>query len=130
MVASEGEVGGAVSGAGSFTLDGKSMLQFESSVGAKQTITLNGKDEIALNEAQEFHALIAAFGTGDSIDAMNFARGSTTWSFLENGAHTLATITLKDGADVAHFHLSGDYVKSDFTVRPDAAGTGTLIKFV
>ena len=29
-----------------------------------------------------------------------------------------------------HFHLSGNYVKSDFSIGADVAGTGTLIKFV
>jgi hypothetical protein len=130
VVVNEGDIDGAVSGAGSFTLDATSTLEFGSSVAAKQTITLDGKDQIALQEAQEFHALIASFGKGDSIDAMNFARGSTTFRFSENSADTLATLTLKDGADVAHFRLSGDYVKSDFKVVADAAGTGTLIKFV
>jgi hypothetical protein len=61
---------------------------------------------------------------------MNFPHGSSTFSFSENRAHTLATLTLADGGDVAHFHLSGDYVRSDFKVGPDIAGTGTLIKFV
>jgi hypothetical protein len=42
----------------------------------------------------------------------------------------MATLTLTDSAEVAHFHLSGDYVRSDFKLGPDAAGTGTLIKFV
>jgi hypothetical protein len=127
------ELGGAVSGTGSFTLDGTSTLQFDSSAGADQTITLDGTDEIALQEAQDFHALIAGFGAGgalDSIDAMNFPHGSSTFSFSENAAHTMATLTLTDGAEVAHFRLSGDYMRSDFKVGPDAAGTGTLIKFV
>jgi hypothetical protein len=126
------ELDGAVAGLGSFTLDA-STLEFDSSVGAKQTIALNGTDKIALKEAQDFHPLIAGFGAGgahDSIDAMNFARSSTKLSFWENSAHTLATLTLTDGADVAHFRLSGDCVRSDFKVSPDIAGTGTIIKFV
>jgi hypothetical protein len=127
------KIGRAVSGKGSFTLDGKSTLQFDSSVGANQTITLDGTDEIALKRAQDFHALIASFGTGgarDSIDAMNFAPGSTRFSSHENSAHTLATLTLTEGAEVVHFHLSGDYVRSDFAVRADAGRTRTLIRFV
>jgi hypothetical protein len=127
------ELGGAVSGTGSFTLDGTSTLEFDSSVAATQTITLDGTDEIALKEAQDFHALIAGFGAGgakDSIDAMDFSRGSSTFTFSENAGHTMATLTLTNGAEVAHFHLSGDYVRSDFKLASDAAGTGTLIKFV
>jgi hypothetical protein len=106
---------------------------------SNQTITLQGTgatspDSIALEDAQAFAALVAVFGAGeqkDSIDAMNFAPPpATTWSFSENAARTLATLTLTDSADVAHLHLSGDYVKSDFSVGPDAGGTGTLINFV
>ncbi|MGB2601952.1 MAG: hypothetical protein WBC78_00045, partial [Candidatus Sulfotelmatobacter sp.] len=121
-------------GTGSDTISGFATLEFDAKVLAGQTVFFTGMGgEFALKEAEDFHALIRSFGAGgahDSIDAMNFVHDATTFSFSENRAHTLATLTLKDGADVAHFDLSGDYVRSDFKVGADIAGTGTLIKFV
>jgi hypothetical protein len=123
-----------ISGTGSDTISGAATLEFDAKVLAGQTVFFTGSaGELALKEAEDFHALIRSFGAGhahDSIDAMNFAHDATTFSFSENRAHTLATLTLKDGADVAHFDLSGDYVRSDFKVGADIAGTGTLITFV
>jgi hypothetical protein len=128
------DFGGGISGTGSETISGAATLEFDANVSAGQTVTFTRSGgELALKEAQDFHALIRSFGAGgahDSIDDRNFPHGSSTFSFAENAAHTLATLTLTDGADVAHFHLSGDYVRSDFKVGPDVAGTGTLIKFV
>jgi hypothetical protein len=125
------DFGGGISGTGSETISGPATLKFDANVSAGQTVTFTGSGgELILKEAQDFHALIKGFGAGgahDSIDAMNFPHGSSTFSFSENSAHTLATLTLTDGADVAHFHLSGDYVRSDFKVGRDIAGT--LIKF-
>ena len=123
-----------ISGTGSDTISGAATLEFDANVSAGQTVFFTRSGcELALKEAEDFHALIRSFGAGgahDTIDAMNFAHDATIFSFSENSSHTLATLTLTDGADVAHFHLSGDYVRSDFKVGADIAGTGTLIRFV
>ena len=106
------ELAGAVSGAGSFSLisydtsyDGSTTanLVFDSSVSAGQTIDESHADqetgavELTLKQAQSFAGTISGFGTGDTIDAANFAAPpTTTLNFVENSAGTGGTLTLHD----------------------------------
>jgi hypothetical protein len=123
------ELAGAVRGVGSFSLSNAD-LQFDASVLVGQTINETGADALTLEEAQNFHATIRGFGTGDTIDAANFLRKATTYNFVENIACTGGTLTLHDSSQslTAHIHLTGDYSHSDFTLARDH-GTGTLVNF-
>jgi hypothetical protein len=57
----------------------------DSSVSAGQTIVESfGANELTLEEAQDFHATISGFGTGDTIDATNFLKTAMTYDFIEN----------------------------------------------
>jgi hypothetical protein len=122
------ELAGAVGGAGSFKLS-NAHLQFDSSVSAGQTINETGADALVLEQAQSFAATIRSFGTGDTIDAANFHRATTTLKFVENLMGTGGTLTLHDGSLTANILMTGDYSKSSFSLAPDS-GTGTLVKFV
>ena len=98
-----------------------------SRVSAGQTIDETGADALTFKLAQDFHATIRGFGTGDTIDAANFLLSGTRLNFVENSGGTGGTLTLHDGSVTAHIQMTGDY-KSDFTLAPDS-GTGTLVKF-
>ena len=71
------ELAGAVGGVGSFSLS-TANLRFNSRVSAGQTIDEIGVDRLTLKQAQNFHATINGFGTGDTIDAANFLLSGTT----------------------------------------------------
>ncbi len=124
------ELAGAVSGAGSFSLNSADLL-FDSSVSAGQTINKLGGGAVGLtlNEAQSFAATISGFGTGDTIDATNFVETATSYSFLENSMGSGGTLTLHDASLTANILMTGDYSNSSFTLAHDS-GTGTLVKFV
>jgi len=120
---------GAVSGTGSFGLEDTN-LQFDSSVSAGQSISdLSGADELTLEQAQSFAGTISGFGTGDTIDAVNFLLSGTTFNFVENSGGTGGTLTLHDASLTANILMTGKYSNSDFTLAPDS-GTGTLVKYV
>jgi hypothetical protein len=130
-IASDTEtLAGAVSGAGSFRLNGAS-LQFDSSVSSGQTITETGADALTLEQAQNFAATISGFGTGDTIDAANLLLSGTTFNFVENSGGTggMLTLTDKSLSLTADILMTGKYSNSDFSLAPDS-GTGTLVKFV
>ena len=135
-----GELAGAVSGKGSFSLfsydsNQSANLVFDSSVSFGQTINYFNDGgypnavELTLGEAQSFAGTISGFGTGDTIDAAKFLLSGTTFNFVENSAGTGGTLTLHDGGLTANIQMTGVYRKSDFTLAPDR-GTGTLVKFV
>jgi hypothetical protein len=69
------------------------------------------------------------FHHGDTIDATNFHRTTTTLNFVENFMGTGGTLTLDDGSLTANIRMTGDYSSSSFSLAPDS-GTGTLVKFV
>jgi hypothetical protein len=120
---------GAVRGSGSINLSNSNLL-FDSSVSAGQKIGERGKDELTLEQAQNFAATISGFGKGDTIDATNFlAPPATTYNFVENSGATGGTLTLTDGSLIANILMKGVYSNSSFSLAPDS-GTGTLVKFV
>jgi hypothetical protein len=126
-----GAVSEAVGKTGSFGLSSAN-LQFDSSVSCGQTINESGADALTLKQAQSFAATISGFGTGDTIDAANFAAPpATTFNFVENSANTGGTLTLTDSSQslTAKILMTGQYSNSDFTLAPDS-GTGTLVEFV
>jgi len=77
----------------------------------------------------DFLGTISGFGTGDTIDATNFAETATSYSFLENSMGTGGTLTLHDASLTANILMTGDYSNKSFSLAPDS-GTGTLVKFV
>jgi hypothetical protein len=128
-IASDTEtLAGAVKGTGSISLS-KATLLFNSSVSAGQTITETGADHLRLKQAQSFDGTISGFGTGDTIDVMNFHKSGTTFHFLENSAGTGGTLTLHDGSLTANILMTGVYSNSNFSLTHDS-GTGTLVHFV
>jgi hypothetical protein len=128
-IASDAEtLAGAVSGTGSISLL-KANLLFESSVSAGQTITETGADHLRLKQAQSFDGTISGFGTGDTIDVMNFHESATIFHFLENSAGAGGTLTLHDGSLTANILMTGVYSNSSFHLTHDS-GAGTLVHFV
>jgi hypothetical protein len=86
-------------------------------------------DHLTLKHAQDFHATIKGFGTGDTIDATNFLKTATAYDFIENLMGTGGTLTLHDAGLTAKIPMIGHYMKSDFALAHDG-GTGTLVKLV
>jgi len=123
------ELAGAIVGTGQFNLFSGAKLQFDSSVGAGETVAFSGADDLALKSTTTFAGTIAGFGTGDTIDALSFALIGTTKKFVENGAGTGGTLTLTNGAQVAHILFSGVYTTASFSLSADAGGHA-LVSFV
>ncbi len=95
-----------------------------------RTITFAGSGgDLAIDNLANFHATIGGYSTGDEFDLGGFSYSSSeTRSFTEAGSLTSGTLTVTDGAQVAHLTLLGSYVTSNFALSNDTHG-GTFVKF-
>ena len=118
----------AVGGTGVIELS-NATLEFGSRVASGQAIRCAQTDEIILKSAATFEAAIAGFHSSDTIDARSFAFGDTHFSYAENASGAAGTLTLTDGARVAHILLRGSYTPASFHFGADTDG-GSLISFV
>jgi hypothetical protein len=65
---------------------------------------------------------ISRFAGGDTVD---FVGAWSLLSFSENASHTMATLTLADGATHHAFTFRGAYAASDFHIATGATTTIT-----
>ena len=118
--------GQAVSGAGTFVLNGDATLDFANVVGTGSTLQfLHSGGTLEAQTLGTFGATIAGFASGDTIDAasVGFVTGTTTVGF-SNG-----TLTVSNATQSASFVLTGSYVASSFQVSADGHG-GTAVVYV
>jgi hypothetical protein len=113
---------GAVTGKGTDTISGASILEFDAAVSSKttvgqQNIGFTGGGTLYLTDPKAFWGETSDFATTDAIDHL----GSWKFSgFSENPAGTLATLTLVSGATKHAFDFVGDYTKGDFKITSGA----------
>ena len=114
---------GAVTGTGTDTISTGATLEFDSTVASGQAIAFSGANAVLdLTDPTGFSGSISGFAKSDTID---FAGSWSLLSVTQNGAGTMSTLTLSNGAasDIVHL-VGGAYAKTDFTL---AAGAGTTI---
>jgi hypothetical protein len=109
---------GAVTGTGTDTISGPSTLEFGSSVAAGQTIAFAGSGStLDLGALQTFSATLSGYdvgGSGGTNDAIQLLGTWTETGFAENGAGTLATLTLFNGTVHESLKFAGDYTSASF----------------
>jgi len=112
--------GGQTIAAGSAVISG--------TAAAGQTISFTGATgDLVLANLPSFGAKIAGMtGTGQKVDLVGFAYNSATESASWSQGTGSGTLTVTDGAQVAHLTLIGTYVTSNFTLSTDGAG-GTFV---
>jgi len=124
---------GAVSGAGTFSLDdGGSTVAFGAKVAATQTIAMASQGAgLTLDDANHFKALIAGFGSRDdqSIDLSGFHDDSLKLRWTEDADGEGGVLHVKDGVSSASLHFEGSYTAASFEHGVDAAGTGAILTF-
>ena len=110
---------GAVTGAGTDTIQNASTLEFDSTLAAGQTVnfsptfgTLDLTDALGYGGAQ-----IGDFIKGDKVD-LNGAW--SLLSFSENAGHTLGTLTLAQGANHVALEFAGNFTQSNFSTNTGA----------
>ena len=118
---------GAVSGTGADTISGASTLEFDAAVAAGQTIGFTGSGgDLHLDALQSFSATISGFdvgGAGGTSDAIQLLGNWTEEGFSENGANTLATLTLSNGTTTSALQFAGKYSQSQFTLSQQGGVT-------
>ena len=124
---------GAVSGDGTFILDGNAALGFTTGVGPNSSLQfLHGDEALETGATGWFGATITGFGTGDTIDVGSVIFGaSDTVGFVPDlaGPANSGTLTVSDGSNSAAFGLGGDYTTTGtFHLASDGHG-GTAITF-
>jgi hypothetical protein len=115
---------GAVSGTGTDTINGASTLEFDSTIGANQTIAFSGSGgTLDLADPLGYAgSIVGGFVAGDHVD---FAGAWSLLSFSENTADTLGTLTLTNGTNHVALEFAGSFTKSDFSI---ATGGTTIIE--
>jgi hypothetical protein len=107
----------AVTGTGTDTIQDSATLEFDSTLGASQTIAFSGTDLGTLDLTDPLGyggAHISSFVAGDNVDL------SGAWSlagFSENGGGTLGTLTLTDGTNQVALQFAGNFTQSNFSIN-------------
>lgn len=108
--------------------------------GSGQTITGNGGGDTLIGAAaghDTFKDSLANFAGAtiggftsktDKIDVTDFASSAIGFSFAENAAGTVGTLTMTAGGHTASVQLLGQYMASGFVVASDG-GAGTAITY-
>ncbi|WP_456769697.1 VCBS domain-containing protein [Bradyrhizobium sp. USDA 3650] len=114
-------VKGAVSGNGTAIIDGPSLLEFEAASNANVVFGLASGGTLSLGDAFHFNGTISGFNDLDVIELNNFNPDSATISYVQN-ANTGGTLTIANGAEVAHLTLLGDYTADSFNLVSNLPG--------
>jgi len=121
VVSSGGTLGGTTTLAG-----GKATIS--GAVAAGATIAFSGAGDLALANPTAFAGEISGMSnSSQEIDLTGFAYAtSETVSWTEAVSNSSGTLTVTDGAQVAHLTLLGQYLTSNFTLSSDGH-SGTLV---
>jgi hypothetical protein len=117
----------AVTGEGTETISGGSILEFREGVSSAgtlddQDIDFTGAGALHLLKAAGFYGEISDFAAGDKIELKG------TWDFSAiSQADGMTTLTLTRGSTTHGFEFAGDYMQSDFSITPGSRTT--TIKF-
>ena len=113
---------GAVTGTGSETTSGASILEFASTVASSQTVGFAGTGgTIDLNDPSGFLAGISNFAT--TTDAVSLLGSWALSGFSENSGQTLGTLTLTNGSTDISLDFNGNYGASNFKINQTGGRT-------
>jgi hypothetical protein len=111
------KLGGAISGTGSFTLDGKSRLQFDSTVGSSTTINSQNIDfagsgeRLILEDPKGFWGEISGFAPRDTVALLG------KWAFSSFAEVSgIGELTLKHGLTKHTFDFVSNFTASNFHI--------------
>ena len=123
---------GNVSGKGFATISGAT-LEFASGVSSDQTVTFtSGTGTLKLDDAQDFHGVIAGISAHDSLDLLGFTAATTTattgaGSFDSTTDTTTLTVHDSNGNLTETFKLLGDLSGSSWNVATDNHGGVNIV---
>jgi autotransporter-associated beta strand protein len=119
----------AVTGAGHAEVEGAGTLILKSAFNENVTFASGSTGTLELGDSKGYTtgAVTGFSKTGaNALDLLDipFVSGTTTATY--SGTTTSGVLTVKDGANVATIHLTGNYTTSTFTVSSSSAG-GTKV---
>jgi hypothetical protein len=122
-------VSGAVSGAGTAEVENAASLILKGAFNENVTFATGSTGTLELGDSKGYTtgAITGFSKTGaNALDLLDipFVSGTTTATY--SGTTTSGVLTVKDGANVATIHLTGNYTTSTFTVSSSSAG-GTKV---
>jgi hypothetical protein len=122
-------VSGAVSGAGTAEVENAASLILKGAFNENVTFATGSTGTLELGDSKGYTtgAITGFSKTGaNALDLLDipFVSGTTTATY--SGTTTSGVLTVKDGANVATIHLTGNYTTSTFTVSASSAG-GTKV---
>jgi hypothetical protein len=122
-------VSGAVTGAGTAEVENAASLVLKGAFNENVTFASGSTGTLELGDSKGYTTgSITGFSkTGtNALDLLDipFVSGTTTATY--SGTTTSGVLTVKDGANVATIHLTGNYTTSTFTVSSSSAG-GTKV---
>src|SRR5580658_9101986 len=122
-------VSGAVTGAGTAEVENAGTLILKGAFNEDVTFASGSTGTLELADSKGYTTgAITGFSTTgtNALDLLDipFVSGTTTATY--SGTPTSGVLTVKDGANVAAIHLTGDYTTSTFTVSASSAG-GTKV---
>jgi autotransporter-associated beta strand protein len=120
---------GAITGAGQAEVDGAGTLILKGAFNENVTFASSSTGVLELGDSKGYTTgAISGFSTTgtNSLDLLDipFVSGTTTATY--SGTTTSGVLTVKDGANVATIHLTGNYTTSTFAVSASSAG-GTKV---
>jgi len=110
--------------AGGTTIAG-GMVEITSGGSTGGTVTFAANSGTLLLDANNFSGTVAGMTAQDTIDLRDFAFG--TVHVTSSVTATSATLTVTDGADIAHLLLIGNYIGSMFTPSNDGFGGTSIV---
>ncbi len=123
-------VSGDVTGNGSVIIDGTAILDLGGAFDGSIGIGVDASGYLRLEHSSQFDGQVSGFNEGDLLDLRDIDFGADlTLSYAVNEAGDGGTLTVSDGADIAHIAFDGKHVVTDFHVQGDGA-TGTLVSLV
>jgi hypothetical protein len=123
-------VSGAVTGTGTAEVENAASLVLKGAFNENVTFATGstGALELADSKGYTTGAITGFSKTGtNALDLLDipFVSGTTTATY--SGTATSGVLTVKDGANVATIHLTGNYTTSTFTVSAGPGGVGTKV---
>jgi hypothetical protein len=123
------DIVGAVFGAGKAIIAGGT-LELGSTF--NEAVAFTGTSGVLqLAKSQSYAGAISGFslsgGTSLDLRDIGFTSGTTTASYVDNGAHTGGVLSVTDGTHTANIKLIGNFSASTFTTSSDGAGGTTVV---
>jgi hypothetical protein len=118
---------GAVTGAGTATVFGDSIIEFGAASSEAVAFDANASGTLKLDQSSAFTGVISGFGALDHLDLVDIAAGATA-SYAADADGSGGVLTVSDGTHSAAIALAGRYDPSGFHLGDDHQG-GLLVGY-